>query len=447
MKRIAVIGCGAAGMMAAISAAESGAAVIIFEKNEKPGKKIYITGKGRCNVTNACDISEYFDKIPHGSKFLYSSLYGYDNNRVQDFFKENGCRLKVERGDRVFPVSDHSSDIISTLVRVLKKRGVEIRYQDEVTWIQVDQDGKVKAVVSSDSGITEVDSVIVCTGGLSYPSTGSTGTGHKIAKDLGHKVTRTEPSLVPFEIKEDFCASLQDRSLKNVSVRLEQIKGNIEELKTVNHTENSKEAGNSDKQGGNTKKKNKIVYYGFGEMLFTHFGVSGPLILTASCYYEPEDKKGEKYSYLLHLDLKPALTFEQLDKRLQREFEESKNRQFKNALGALFPSKLIPVMIELSGIDPEKQVNAITKKERHALVTLIKDVKMHVTGLRGFAEAIITRGGVATSDINPSTMESKKIKGLYFAGEIIDVDAQTGGFNLQIAWSTGHLAGESAATE
>ena len=442
MKRIAVIGCGAAGMMAAISAAESGAAVIIFEKNEKPGKKIYITGKGRCNVTNSCDISEYFDKIPHGSKFLYSSLYGYDNTRVQDFFRDNGCKLKIERGERVFPVSDHSSDIISTLVRVLKRLGVEIRYQDEVTWIQVDGDGKVKAVVSSDSGITEVDSVIMCTGGLSYPSTGSTGTGHKISKELGHKVTRTQPSLVPFEIKEDFCKELQGLSLKNVNVKLEQIKAgspkNDDGLRIS--------AGDSaDSSEGTAKKKKKIVYDGFGEMLFTHFGVSGPLILTASCYYEDEDKKGCKYSYLLHLDLKPALTFEQLDKRLQREFEENRNKQFKNALSSLFPSKLIPVMIGLSQIDSEKQVNAITKKERHALVTLIKDVTMTVTGRRGFAEAIITRGGVATSDINPSTMESKKVKGLYFAGEIIDVDAQTGGFNLQIAWSTGHLAGQCAA--
>ncbi|WP_035769063.1 NAD(P)/FAD-dependent oxidoreductase [Butyrivibrio sp. NC2002] len=426
MKRIAVIGCGAAGMMAAISAAESGANVIIFEKNEKPGKKIYITGKGRCNVTNACDISEYFDKIPHGSKFLYSALYGYDNTRVQDFFESNGCRLKIERGDRVFPVSDHSSDIISTLVKVLKKKGVEIRYQDEVTWIQVDADDHVKAVVSKDSGITEVDSVIVCTGGLSYPSTGSTGDGLKIAKELGIKVTNTSPSLVPFEIAEDFCKKLQGLSLKNVAVKLEQLKEENPEGK---------------------KAKNKTVYDGFGEMLFTHFGVSGPLILTASCYYEAKDKKGNKNSYILRLDLKPALTHEQLDKRLQREFDLSRNRQFKNSLNGLFPSKLIPVMIELSGIDPEKQINAITRKERQDFVNLIKDMRMTVQGLRGFNEAIITRGGIAVGEINPSTMESKKIKGLYFAGEIIDVDAQTGGFNLQIAWSTGHLAGECSAEE
>jgi len=426
MKRIAVIGCGAAGMMAAISAAESGANVIIFEKNEKPGKKIYITGKGRCNVTNACDISEYFDKIPHGSKFLYSALYGYDNTRVQDFFESNGCRLKIERGDRVFPVSDHSSDIISTLVKVLKKKGVEIRYQDEVTWIQVDADDHVKAVVSKDSGITEVDSVIVCTGGLSYPSTGSTGDGLKIAKELGIKVTNTSPSLVPFEIAEDFCKKLQGLSLKNVAVKLEQLKEENPEGK---------------------KAKNKTVYDGFGEMLFTHFGVSGPLILTASCYYEAKDKKGNKNSYILRLDLKPALTHEQLDKRLQREFDLSRNRQFKNSLNGLFPSKLVPVMIELSGIDPEKQINAITRKERQDLVNLIKDMRMTVQGLRGFNEAIITRGGIAVGEINPSTMESKKIKGLYFAGEIIDVDAQTGGFNLQIAWSTGHLAGECSAEE
>ncbi len=425
MKHVAVIGCGAAGMMAAIAASDSGASVTIFEKNEKPGKKIYITGKGRCNVTNACDISEYFDKIPHGAKFLYSALYGYDNTQVCELFESNGCKLKTERGDRVFPVSDHSSDIISTLVRILKKKGVEIRYQDEVTWIQTDAEGKVKAVVSSDSGITECDAVIVCTGGLSYPSTGSTGQGHKLAKELGHKVTKMTPSLVPFETAEDWCKQLQGLSLKNVEVKLEQIPTGE----------------------GNKPKKKKYVYEGFGEMLFTHFGVSGPLILTSSCYYEAADKKENPYSYVIHLDLKPALTAEQLDKRIQRDFDTARNRQFKNALAGLFPSKLIPVMIELSGIDQEKQLNSITKAERLAFVSLIKDVKMNVTKLRDFNEAIITRGGIATSEINPSTMESKKVKGLYFAGEIIDVDAQTGGFNLQIAWSTGHLAGECAASE
>ncbi len=423
MKHVAVIGCGAAGMMAALAASENGATVTIFEKNEKPGKKIYITGKGRCNVTNACDIADYFEKIPHGAKFLYSALYGYDNTQVEEFFENNGCKLKTERGDRVFPVSDHSSDIISTLVKLLKKKGVEIRYQDEVTWIQVDSDGQVKAVVSSDSGITDADAVIVCTGGVSYPSTGSTGTGHKIVKELGHKVTKLTPSLVPFEIDEEWCRDLQGLALKNVEIKLEQLPSD----------------------GSSKPKKKKYVYEGFGEMLFTHFGISGPLILTSSCYYETADKKGNPYSYVVHLDLKPALTEEQLDKRLQREFESSRNRQFKNSLNSLFPSKMIPVMIKLSGIDPEKQLNAITRAERLSFVSLIKNVKLHVSGLRGFNEAIITRGGVATSEINPGTMESKKVKGLYFAGEIIDVDAQTGGFNLQIAWSTGHLAGESAA--
>lgn len=434
MKNVVVIGCGAAGMMAAIAAAEAGASVIIFEKNEKPGKKIYITGKGRCNVTNACDISEYFDKIPHGSKFLYSALYGYDNTRVMELLQNNGCKLKTERGDRVFPVSDHSSDIISTLVKILKKNKVEIRYQDEVTWIQTDSENRVKAVVSSDSGITEADAVIMCTGGLSYPSTGSTGTGHKIARELGHKVTEMKPSLVPFEIKEDWCKELQGLSLKNVAVKLEQLPPAAKDT-----------AGSEGASGG--KKKKKIVYDGFGEMLFTHFGVSGPLILTSSCYYEEKDKKGNPLEYVIHLDLKPALTIEQLDKRVQREFEVSRNRQFKNSLNGLFPSKLIPVMIKLSGIDPEKPLNSITKKERADFVALIKDLRLTVTGTRNFNEAIITRGGISTSDINPSTMESKKIGGLYFAGEIIDVDAQTGGFNLQIAWSTGHLAGESAVSE
>lgn len=411
MKKIAVIGCGAAGMMAALAAAESGGSVTIFEKNEKPGKKIYITGKGRCNVTNACDVSDFFDNVRRNPRFLYSAVYSYDNHAVMDFFEENGCRLKVERGERVFPVSDHSSDIIRTLYNAVKKAGVNVKFEVEVFSVEAEQ-GAVKAVTYSkkDEPITreEFDSVIVCTGGMSYPSTGSTGDGYRFARDLGHTVIPATPSLVPFEVEEDWCTDLQGLSLKNVGLKL-------------------------------FMDKPKAVYDGFGEMLFTHFGVSGPLVLTASCYYD-KDKKGR-----FLLDLKPALDEQQLDKRILRDFDDAPNRQFKNSLGGLFPSKLIPVMIRLSGIDPEKPVNSITREERLAFGKLIKNLPMTIKKTRSFNEAIITRGGVSVKEVDPSTMQSKLISGLYFAGEVLDVDTVTGGFNLQVAWSTGHLAGMSAA--
>ena len=411
MKKIAVIGCGAAGMMAALAAAESGGSVTIFEKNEKPGKKIYITGKGRCNVTNACDVSDFFDNVRRNPRFLYSAVYSYDNHAVMDFFEENGCRLKVERGERVFPVSDHSSDIIRTLYNAVKKAGVNVKFEVEVFSVEAGQ-GMVKAVTYSkkDEPITreEFDSVIVCTGGMSYPSTGSTGDGYRFARDLGHTVIPATPSLVPFEVEEDWCTDLQGLSLKNVGLKL-------------------------------FMDKAKAVYDGFGEMLFTHFGVSGPLVLTASCYYD-KDKTGR-----FLLDLKPALDEQQLDKRILRDFDDAPNRQFKNSLGGLFPSKLIPVMIRLSGIDPEKPVNSITREERLAFGKLIKNLPMTIKKTRSFNEAIITRGGVSVKEVDPSTMQSKLVSGLYFAGEVLDVDTVTGGFNLQVAWSTGHLAGMSAA--
>ena len=411
MKKIAVIGCGAAGMMAALAAAESGGSVTIFEKNEKPGKKIYITGKGRCNVTNACDVSDFFDNVRRNPRFLYSAVYSYDNHAVMDFFEENGCRLKVERGERVFPVSDHSSDIIRTLYNAVKKAGVNVKFEVEVFSVEAEQ-GMVKAVTYSkkDEPITreEFDSVIVCTGGMSYPSTGSTGDGYRFARDLGHTVIPATPSLVPFEVEEDWCTDLQGLSLKNVGLKL-------------------------------FMDKAKAVYDGFGEMLFTHFGVSGPLVLTASCYYD-KDKTGR-----FLLDLKPALDEQQLDKRILRDFDDAPNRQFKNSLGGLFPSKLIPVMIRLSGIDPEKPVNSITREERLAFGKLIKNLPMTIKKTRSFNEAIITRGGVSVKEVDPSTMQSKLVSGLYFAGEVLDVDTVTGGFNLQVAWSTGHLAGMSAA--
>lgn len=438
MKRIAIIGCGAAGMMAALAAANSSVSVTIFEKNEKPGKKIYITGKGRCNVTNACDGTDYFDHVKRNPRFLYSAFYDFDNNAVMDFFESNGCKLKVERGDRVFPVSDHSSDIIRTLFNAVKKAGVKVLFDTEVLSVETSK-GAVSAITYADRSAgsgkgsnapimrEEFDSVIVCTGGVSYPSTGSTGDGYEFAKSAGHSIKEPRPSLVPFETKEDWCRELQGLSLKNVGLKLFLSKKDAD--KKGDNTDNTK----------NSKKK-KPAYEGFGEMLFTHFGVSGPLVLTASCHYE-KDMKAE-----LVLDLKPALSEKQLDARVLRDFEEGLNKQFKNVIGGLFPSKLVPVMIRLSGIDPERPVHDITKEERLSFVSLIKNLPITVIGTRSFNEAIITRGGVDVKEINPSTMESKLIKGLYFAGEVIDVDTETGGFNLQVAWSTGHLAGTSAGT-
>jgi predicted Rossmann fold flavoprotein len=421
MKKIAVIGCGAAGMMAALAAAESGGSVTIFEKNEKPGKKIYITGKGRCNVTNACDVTDFFDNVVRNPRFLYSAVYSFDNSAVMDFFEERGCHLKVERGDRVFPISDHSSDIIRTLFNAVKKAGVDVLFDVEVFSIEKER-GEVKAITYSKKNdpITreEFDSVIVCTGGMSYPSTGSNGDGYRFAENLGHSIVTVRPSLVPFEVEEEWCTDLQGLSLKNVSLRMY--------LEDPN---------------GESKKKKKPVYEEQGEMLFTHFGISGPLVLTASCFYDP-GKTGK-----ILLDLKPALDEEKLDRRILRDFDDAPNRQFKNALGGLFPSKLIPVMIKLSGIDPEKPVNAITREERLAFGKLIKNLPMTIKRTRSFNEAIITRGGVNVKEIDPSTMESKLVKGLYFAGEVMDVDTVTGGFNLQVAWSTGHLAGVSAAED
>ena len=418
MKKIAVIGCGAAGMMAAAAAAENGAAVTIYEKNEKPGKKLFITGKGRCNLTNTCDTEDFFSNVCHNAKFLYSAVYGYDKDFVMDFFEKNGCALKEERGGRVFPVSDHSSDVIRTLIHVLQELQVQIRYNSMVTKITY-QDGAVSMITVNGKEKITVDAVIVCTGGLSYESTGSSGDGYRFAAEAGHSIIEQTPSLVPFTVKEPWCTQLQGLSLKNVSIRMER----------------------SGEDTGAKRKKSKILYEGFGEMLFTHFGVSGPLILTASTCYEPGTEM------TLHLDLKPALSQEQLDKRILRDFEEGLNKQFGNILGGLFPAKLIPVIISLSGIDPEKRVNDISRQERQLLVQLTKNMTMTVTGTRGYPEAIITRGGVNVKEINASTMESKICRGLYFAGEIMDLDAVTGGFNLQIAWSTGHLAGVNAAAE
>lgn len=408
MKKVIVIGGGAAGMMAACMAAVEGAHVTLLEKNEKTGKKIYITGKGRCNLTNACQREEFLENVITNPKFLYSAFAQLDNQAVMNFFEKAGCRLKTERGDRVFPVSDHSSDVIAALNGELKKNRVQVMLHTEVSELLLEE-GSIKGVLLSDGKKLHADAVIIATGGRSYESTGSTGDGYRFAKQAGHTIKDLRPSLVPFVVKEEWCKKLQGLSLKNVAVTL--------------------------------KKEKKKIYEGFGEMLFTHFGVSGPLILSASSFYTAKYNGQEA---LLTIDLKPAMDREQLDKRILRDFEENAGKQFKNALDKLLPAKLIPVMVELSGIDPHKKTSEVTKKERSRLLELFKELKLTVNVCRGYGEAIITGGGVNVKEIDPKTMGSRLVNGLYFAGEVMDVDALTGGFNLQIAWSTGALAGKSA---
>lgn len=410
MSRVAIIGGGAAGMMAAVAAARAGNRVQLYEKNEKLGKKIFITGKGRCNLTNACEAEEMLAAVVHNARFLYSSFYTFTNQDMMAFLEENGCPVKVERGSRVFPESDKSSDVIRALSGSLKKLGVDVRLLEEVGSLEWEQ-GQITGLVLKKGGHKVLaDAVVVATGGLSYPSTGSTGDGYRFAREAGHSVTPLSPALVPLKVKElQVVQKLQGLSLRNVQVRL---------------------------KGGR-----KVRYEAFGEMLFTHFGVSGPVILSASSRVADELKKGELE---LSVDLKPALDPEQLDGRILRDFEEMKNKRFKNALVHLLPSKLIPVVVERSGISPEKPVHEVTRAERRRLQEEIKDFKLTVTGLRDYNEAVITQGGISVREVNPATMESKLVRGLYFAGEVLDLDAMTGGYNLQIAWSTGYLAGLSA---
>lgn len=407
MSKVIIAGGGAAGMFAAVTAAAKGHKVHVYEKNEKLGKKLFITGKGRCNLTNACDMEELFDAVCTNGKFLYSAFYGFTNQDTVDFFEECGLRTKVERGNRVFPQSDHSSDVIAALTKKMKELGVQVHLNTEIREV-FSEEGRVTGVCTRDGKRESADAVIIATGGLSYQSTGSTGDGYRFARALGHRVTELSPSLVPFNIKEETAGRLQGLSLRNVRAFVYSGK--------------------------------KCLYEEFGEMMFTHFGVTGPLILTASSRIQKQLKKGE---LRLVIDLKPALSEEQLDKRVLRDFEEAKNKQFRNALGGLFPAKLIPVMVERSQIPPEKRVNEISREERRKLIYEIKNFELTITGLRDYNEAIITKGGVHVKEIHPSTMESKLVSGLYFAGEVLDLDAVTGGFNLQIAWSTAYAAGSS----
>lgn len=405
MSKVLIAGGGAAGMFAAITAARQGQEVHVYEKNEKLGKKLFITGKGRCNITNACDMDTLFDSVITNSKFLYSSFYGYTNQDVIDFFENIGVQTKTERGERVFPQSDHSSNVIRALEAEMRRLGVHIHLHTGVKRV-ISADGSFDHIELMDGSIVKGDSCIVATGGLSYQTTGSTGDGYRFARDNGHTVTDCMPSLVPMMTKEEWVPRLQGLSLRNVRAAI-----------------------------FDGKKK---LYDEFGEMLFTHYGVSGPLMLSASSVI---GKKLKDKELKLTIDLKPALSMEQLEKRVLRDFEENQNRQFKNAVGKLFPSKLIPVMIELSGIEEEKKVNVISREERQKFVYLIKNLPITLTGLRDYNEAIITKGGVKVKEIDPSTMESKLVKGLYFSGEVLDLDAVTGGFNLQIAWSTAYAAG------
>lgn len=411
-RKIAVIGAGAAGMMAACAAAGNHCSVTIYERNEKAGKKIFITGKGRCNVTNASDMEDVFLNIVTNRKFLYSALYSFTNQDVMDFFEKEGLALKVERGNRVFPVSDKSSDVILALKHALKRRKVDIEYNTLVKDLIV-EDNVVKGIELSDGRKVMCDCVIMSTGGMSYPVTGSDGTGFDILKKYGHTVKELHPGLVPMNVSEEYVKELQGLSLKNIKVSFY-------------------EPG-----------KKKAVYEAFGEMLFTHFGVSGPVILSASSLVYKYLKTG---GLELRIDLKPALDNNQLDERILRDFKESANKDFRNSLDMLLPRKMIPVIIDYCKIDPYKKVNLVTKEERYRLLDSIKNFKMTITTLRGFNEAIITGGGIHVKEVNPKTMESKLVKGLYMAGEMLDVDALTGGYNLQIAWSTGKLAGESAAS-
>ncbi|MCR5668799.1 MAG: NAD(P)/FAD-dependent oxidoreductase [Lachnospiraceae bacterium] len=407
--KVIVVGGGAAGMMAAYAAASYGCDVTLLEKNEKLGKKIYITGKGRCNFTNACDVEDLFQNVVSNPKFMYSAFYSFTNQQVMDFVADHGTPYKVERGERVFPVSDHASDVTGAFQRALKSAGVKIMLNTEVKGLRV-QDGVICGVDTVD-GPMEAERVIVCTGGLSYPTTGSTGDGVRFAEKLGHSIATLRPALVPMNTKEDYIPAMQGLSLKNVEL-------------TIYHG----------------KKK---LYDEFGEMLFTHFGVSGPLCLSASSRV---GKYLDDASLQAEIDLKPKLDKDILDQRLLREFKGNENKNISNVLGSLLPKKMIPVFMEILEFAEDKKINSVTVEERNEIIHLLKHFSFTIVSLRSFKEAIVTQGGVSVKEINPSTMESKLVEGLYFAGEVLDIDCYTGGFNLQVAWSTGYLAGMCAAS-
>ncbi len=407
--KIAVIGGGPAGMMAAASAAMGGASVLLIEKNNFLGKKLRITGKGRCNITNSAEIQEFINNIPVNGKFMHSAFYAFDNNDITELLKRYGVETKIERGGRIFPVSDNAKDVVDALKKYVKDSGARA-IQGTVTEILKTENGfKIKV---KEKGNITCDKVILATGGASYPQTGSTGDGYRFAKSLGHEIIPPKPSLVPLVTEGTLANRLMGLSLKNIAIKI-------------------------------TDEKGKKVYEDFGEMLFTHYGVSGPVILSASSHLRDFENK----NYILSIDLKPALDDEALDKRILRDFEKEQNRDFINSLDALLPQKLIPVIVSLSGIPERKKVRDITRAERLKLVESIKKLTLKIKGTRPVAEAIITSGGINVKEINPKTMESKIVPGLYFAGEIIDVDAYTGGFNLQIAYSTGYLAGENSAKD
>ncbi len=406
MSKVIVIGAGAAGCMAAIAAAEHGHQVTVLEKNEKVGKKLYITGKGRCNLCNACETQEFFTNVISNPKFLYSAFYGFDNQKVVEFFEAAGVKLKTERGNRVFPQSDKSADILDALKRRMKALDVAIRYNTEVIDLIVEEN-IIKGVVLDNHSKFYADCVILCAGGKSYPQTGSTGDFYKILTKYGHTVTELKPALVPLTTDADWVMSLQGLSLKNVVLRA-----------TIGK---------------------KVLYEELGEMLFTHFGISGPLVLSLSSYLSHTNLS----EVSVELDMKPALSEEVLDERLLRDLDEHKNKQIRNAFQGLLPIKMLPITLSMAGISEYTESCQLKKEERRRYVQLLKHIPIPITGTRSFTEAIITSGGINTKEINPKTMESKIIKNLFFAGEIIDVDALTGGFNLQIAWSTGHLAGDS----
>jgi predicted Rossmann fold flavoprotein len=405
---VAIVGGGAAGMMAALTAAQNGAAVMLFERTGRLGKKLRITGKGRCNVTNDCDTNEFLTNVMTNPRFLYAALNRFSTADTKDFFEAQGVPLKTERGRRVFPVSDRAADIVSALADACREAGVRVVYERvKSLWIE---DGALAGVVTS-AGEHRADAVIVCTGGKSYPLTGSDGDGYRLAQEAGHTVTALSPSLVPLTTEGDLCPALQGLSLKNVKL-------------TIVRTDSG-----------------KTVFEDFGEMMFTHFGLTGPMVLSASAHI-PDIEKGK---YEAVIDLKPALDEKTLDARILSDFDKYKNKDFSNALGDLLPQKMIPEIIKLSGIDPHVKVNAVTREQRHALVALLKGLRVKLRGFRPIEEAIVTRGGVSVREVSPKTMESKILPGLYFAGEVLDVDAYTGGFNLQIAFSTAVVAGENAA--